>query len=290
MKAKRVGQARIDSIFEHQSAGRSVFDWFPDATSALVDRHRGWMAPTYMEPETDHLVIVHQSYLIRLPGLTVLVDTCIGEDKDRPGLLAFHRQKMPMVRNLRAAGIKPEDIDLVLCTHLHVDHIGWNTKLENGRWVPTFANARYLFGQAEFDYWQDQHDKVGWMAGGFEDSVLPIIEAGKADLVAADHQIGDGLRLEPMPGHTPGLVCLNLESDGEQAAFCGDVMHHPLQVPEPQLSSLFCADPAQSAVTRRSFIERHADTPTLILPTHFAGQSVGHIVSDVDGYCFAFAP
>ena len=220
----------------------------------------------------------------------MLVDTCIGEDKERPGLLAFHRRKMPMLGNLRAAGVEPEDIDLVLCTHLHVDHIGWNTRLENGRWVPTFANARYLFGQAEFDYWQDQHDQVGWMAGGFEDSVLPIVEAGQAEFVAGDHQLRAGLWLEPMPGHTPGLVCLNLQSDGQQAAFCGDVMHHPMQVPEPQLSSLFCADPVQSALTRTAFIEHHADTPTLILPTHFAGQSVGHIVSDSSGFRFAFAP
>ena len=288
MLAKKIGDAIIESVLEMRVPTRTAQEMFPDATPDLVDKHRDWLEPNCVQPDTGLLILTHQSYLIRFAGLTILVDTCIGSDKTNHARPDFHQQKMPMLDNLVAAGVRPEEVDLVLCTHLHMDHVGWNTRLENGAWVPTFANARYLFNKTDFEYWEKEYTRLDWMGASFAESVLPVMEAGRADLVAGDHQIRDGLRLEPMPGHSPGLVCLYLESGGAMAAFCGDAMHHPIQVPEPQLSSIFCDDPVQSAATRTAFVERHADTETLILPAHFPDDSAGHIVSGADGCIFKF--
>ncbi|MBT3549674.1 MAG: MBL fold metallo-hydrolase [Rhodospirillaceae bacterium] len=288
MKPKTIGEGTIHSILEMQVPARTAPEMFPDATQEHVDKHRHWLEPVCMQPETGLLIITHQSYLIRFAGLTILVDTCIGSDKTHHARPDFHQQKMPLLDNLRAAGVAPEEIDMVMCTHLHMDHVGWNTRLENGQWVPTFPNARYLFNKTDFEYWETEYTKLDWMGASFAESVLPVMEAGKADLVAGDHEIRKGLWLEPMPGHSPGLVCLYMESGGATAAFCGDAMHHPIQVPEPQLSSIFCDDPVQAVATRTAFVERHADTDTLILPAHFADDSAGHIVSAPGGCIFKF--
>jgi glyoxylase-like metal-dependent hydrolase (beta-lactamase superfamily II) len=165
-----------------------------------------------------------------------------------------------------------------MCTHLHIDHVGWNTKLQNGRWVPTFPNANYLFHSKEYEYWEQEHKNKEWARGPFIDSVLPVVEAGRATMVAGDHEIDAGLWLEHTPGHTPGAVCLHVEDSGEHGIFCGDLMHHPLQVPEPQWSSIFCEDPHQSRETRMAFVDKHAETETMVLPAHFGGVGGGHIV------------
>lgn len=288
MELKKIGQATIESILDFQGPVRTALDMFPDATPEIIEKHRDWMVPTFMEADTELLIMIYQSYLVRTAGITVLVDTCIGEDKNRPARPIFHQKKMPLLNNLRDAGVHPNEVDLVMCTHLHMDHVGWNTRLENGQWVPTFRNARYLFSKTDFEFWEREHENLDWMTDSFKDSVLPVVEAGKADLVSGEHEIRDGLWLEPLPGHSPGMVGLNLESNGERAVFCGDLMHHPIQVPEAQMSSIFCDDPVQSAETRRAFIERHADTSTLILPTHFADDSAGRITSTPTGFIFKF--
>ena len=288
MKTKQFGDVTIDSIFESGGPYRDPLEVYPDATPEIVDRHRSWMVPNLMVEETGFLILAFQSYLIRTPRCTILVDTCVGEDKNLPYRPSWNQRKWPYMDNLRAAGVSPEEIDFVMCTHLHVDHVGWNTQLRDGRWVPTFPNARYLFGKTEYDYWKGAIAGQDWVRDAFNESVLPIVEAGRADLVAGDHEIDTGLTLEPAPGHTPGGVILNLRSGGDNAVFTGDMMHHALQVPEPQLSTIFCSDPVQSAKTRTAFIESNADTGTLILPAHFPGESVGHIVSHGDHCMFEF--
>ena len=190
------------------------------------------------------------------------------------------------LRDLAAAGVRPEEVDFVLCTHLHVDHAGWNTQLINGRWVPTFPNAKYIFARTEYEFWERRHldGSEGPVPNVYDDSILPVMQAGQAVLVDADHQIDDGLWFEPAPGHTPGNVVVNLQSQGATGVLTGDVMHHPLQLIRPEWSSRACEDPVQSAATRRALIERYADTDTLIAPAHFASPTMGHIISKGDGF------
>ncbi len=288
MKTKTIGDVTIDSIWEFGGPYRDASEIYPDITPEIIARHRPWMIESCMEEATDLLVFAFQSFLIRTPDHTILVDCCVGEDKERPLRPAWHRKKWPWMANLLAAGVTPEDIDFVMCTHLHVDHVGWNTQLKDGRWVPTFPNARYIFAASEYDYWKGVLAEQDWIRDAFNDSVLPVVEAGRADLVANDHEIVKGAWLAPAPGHTPGGVVLNLESGGDKAIFTGDMMHHAIQVPEPQLSTIFCTDAELSAKTRTAFVENNADTGTLIVPAHFGGETAGRIVSQGDCCMFEF--
>lgn len=267
----RIGSAAVDGVLEWAGSYRDPLEMYPDATREAVERHRGWLEPDSLDPESGALVMAFQSYLLRTDRLTILVDTCVGNDKNRPLRPNWHRRNWPWMDNLRACGVTPEEIDVVLCTHLHTDHVGWNTRLEDGRWTPTFPNARYLFHEKEYAYWQREYRDQEWLRDAFEDSVLPVVEAGRAVMVAGDHEIDHGLFLEPAPGHTPGAVCLHLKDGGQHAVFCGDLMHHPLQVPEAQWSSIFCTDPDLSRRTRMAFVDRFAETDSMVLPAHFVG-------------------
>ena len=277
MKKRQCGSIEIQAVEEWSGLYRDPLEMYPDATPEIVARHRDWLVPEAMDAETGRMLFAFQSYLLRTGRTTILIDTCVGEDKDRPGRPDWHRKKWPWFDNLKAAGIAPEEVDFVMCTHLHVDHVGWNTKLEDGRWVPTFPNASYLFGEIEYRHWEAEYKNLDFMREVFADSVLPIMEAGKATLIGADYEIDTGLTIEPSPGHTPGHISLNVNSGGQHAVFSGDLMHHPLQVPEPQLSSMFCSDAEQSRRTRTAFVERYADSDTVILPAHFPGRSAGRI-------------
>lgn len=288
MKPTQIGDTRVDAIVESAGPYRSVLEMYPDATQEIVDRHLPWMAPESYDAENDQMILAFQSYLVRTPNHTILIDGCVGEDKERPLRPNWHRQKWPWMGNLRATSVAPEDIDFVMCTHLHVDHVGWNTQLKDGRWVPTFPNARYIFGKTEYDHWNAHYQTEDWLKDTFEDSVIPVMEAGQAELVDSGHEIESGLWLEEEPGHTPGSVCVHLNSKDNRAVFTGDMMHHAIQVPEPQLSSIFCWDPEQSRKTRTSFLDRHAETDTLLIPAHFPGRTTGHVVRDGDGLMYRF--
>lgn len=289
MTTLRIGDATVDGVMEAVDAFRAPGDIFPDATPEVVDSHRDWLEPHSIDPATGNVILAFRSYLVRTGGLTILIDTCVGNDKERPLRPNWHRQHWPWMDNLRAHGVAPEDVDIVMCTHLHTDHVGWNTRLEDGRWVPTFPNARYLFHEREYTYWEGEYQKQDWLRDSFIDSVLPVVEAGKADLVAGDHEIARGMWLEPAPGHTPGAVCVHLHDGGERAVFCGDLMHHPLQVPQPQWSSVFCSDPDESRRTRIGFVERHAGAGTMVLPAHFVQNGGGYIEGDGGRTLFRFA-
>ena len=289
MTALRIGDVAVDGVMEWVGAYRDPLEMYPDATREEVERHRGWLEPHSLEPGTGKVIMAFRSYLVRAGRLTILVDSCVGNDKERPLRPNWHRKRWPWMDNLRACGVAPEEIDVVMCTHLHTDHVGWNTRLENGRWVPTFPNARYLFHKAEYDYWEGEYQRQEWVRDSFIDSVLPVVEAGQADMVSGDHEIDDGLWLEAAPGHTPGAVCLNLENGGDRGVFCGDLMHHPLQVPESQWSTIFCTDPELSRTTRQAFVERHADSGVMVLPAHFARNGGGYIVGGGDGLRFDFS-
>jgi glyoxylase-like metal-dependent hydrolase (beta-lactamase superfamily II) len=226
---------------------------------------------------------------VKTPHHTILVDSCIGNDKPRPLRPKWNmKTDETYMRALAAAGFSVGDIDYVMCTHLHVDHVGWNTRLENGRWVPTFPNARYIFAKGEFDYWTEQNAKTP--VPPFGDSVLPVVEAKRAEIVRDDFQIGDHARILPTPGHTPGHVAFALGRGKDLAVVSGDLMHSPLQARYPELSAKFDVDQAQAAVTRRNFLERYCDTDTLCCTAHFPSPSTGRIRRWGNGFsCRAMA-
>ncbi|MBX6747998.1 MAG: MBL fold metallo-hydrolase, partial [Acetobacteraceae bacterium] len=215
----------------------------------------------------------------------ILVDSCVGNHKPRPGR-PFWNMKTDdtWMRGLAAAGLTVQDIDYVMCTHLHVDHVGWNTRLENGRWVPTFPNARYIFGEREFAYWAAEHARTPNPV--IADSVLPIIEAGRAELVQSDHVLNDHIRLTPTPGHTPGHYAVELGKGWTQAVLTGDLIHSPLQARYPELSMRADTDRAQSAATRRRFLECHCEAGTLLCTAHFPSPSTGRLSRWGEGFRF----
>jgi hypothetical protein len=201
-KSFRIGEITLTPVVEQQLPLFDVFEFFPDVTPELYEENRSWLEPWAIDPATRKLIICVQSYLVRTPHHTILVDSCVGNDKPRPGLPFWHMMKgKAFLQGLATAGVSPADVDFVMCTHLHVDHVGWNTRLENGGWVPTFPNARYVFSERELAYWAALHAKNAIAC--IADSVLPILDAGKADLVKSDHALNDHVRLVPTPGHTP---------------------------------------------------------------------------------------
>ena len=211
-----------------------------------------------------------------------MVDTGLGNDKDGRRVPTWNNRNGPFLEMMTAAGFPADSIDTVLCTHLHVDHVGWNTRLLDGKWVPTFAKAQYVFGKTEYEYWRDYTDEADKVAV-FADSVKPIADAGKADLIASDAKLTDEITLIPTPGHSPGHMSIHIKSDGEEGLLTGDAAHHPCQMAHLDWSSTADSDPKQSAVTRRELFGRFADTPTLVIGGHF---NAGQIKRERDGFKF----
>ena len=289
-----LGDIAISRIVDLEGPAFDPYRFYPDCTPAALDAHRNWLEPHFLDPATGWLQMVMQSYLVRTPRHTILIDTCVGDDKERRFGHGWNRRTGGVwLARLAAAGVAPEEIDHVLCTHLHLDHVGWNTRLVDGRWRPTFPNARYLFARTEFEFWRGKSAKDArkYDDGAFADSVLPVVEAGQHELVAGDHALDDSVWLEPSPGHTPGHVNIRLASRGREAVMCGDLMHTVLQCVYPDWSSMACFDKRQSRLTRRRFLERHADSDSdmLVMPAHFPAPSVGHVRSAGDAWRFRFA-
>jgi glyoxylase-like metal-dependent hydrolase (beta-lactamase superfamily II) len=275
------GDLTIHRIIEQETTFLPALELLPGLTPDLLAANRPWMQKAGALDADDVLILCFQSYIV--------VDSCIGNDKPRPLRPKWNmKTDDTYLRGLAAAGVAVGDIDFVMCTHLHVDHVGWNTRLENGRWVPTFPNARYVFGKSEFDYWTEQHAKTAVPA--FGDSVLPVVEAKRAEIVRDDYAIGDHVRILPTPGHTPGHVAFSFGRGRDDAVFSGDLMHSPLQTHYPELSAKFDVDQAAAAVTRRNFLERYCDTDTLCCTAHFPSPSTGKIRRSGKGFsCEAVA-
>jgi len=229
-------------------------------------------------------MLVFRCYVVRTPRHTIMVDTCLGNHKPRP----MERANMlltPFLEDLRKLGIEAESVDYVFCTHMHFDHVGWNTRLDNGKWVPTFTNARYLFRQKEYDYWtsppgQDFGKDV------IADSVAPIVNAGLVDFVADEFAIDDDAWIEPLEGHTPGHAGLHIKSQETEAIFTGDMLHHPLQILQPKFEIYASVDKKLSTRTRQTFLENYSDTNVRVVPNHFTIAEGGHIASRGDKFSF----
>jgi len=278
-----IGDLVIHRIIEQETTFLPALEMLPGLTPDLLAENRPWMRRAGAIDEADVLILCFQSYIVKTPHHTILVDSCIGNDKPRPLRPKWNmKTDDAYMRALAAAGFSLSDIDYVMCTHLHVDHVGWNTRLENGRWVPTFPNARYVFAKTEFDYWTELHAKTP--VAPFGDSVLPVVEAQQADIVRHDYEIGDHARILPTPGHTPGHVAFAFGRGNDTAVVSGDLMHSPLQARYPELSAKFDVDQIQAATTRRKFLERYCDSDTLCCTAHFPSPSAGQIRRRGNGF------
>lgn len=283
MKTWQIGDVRITKVVESDGVPTSGLFLFPQADPEFVRRY-AWLRPHFATEQGKLYASVH-AFIIESQGRRIIVDTCVGNDKTRK-VKGWNRLQTPFLQHLADAGHPADSIDTVICTHLHIDHVGWNTRLIDGRWVPTFPNARYLFGRVEWDHWSSEP-----VAPGDDDilgdSVRPIVDAGLHELVEMDHRLTDEVWLEPTPGHTPGHVSVRIESGGQRAVITGDLMHHPIQCSAPDMNSHFDSDANAARHTRREFLTRHADQPVLVLGTHFAAPTGGWVVKRGEAWEFA---
>ena len=279
----RIGEVTVSKIVELEVTGGSRFI-LPQATYEEI-LPIGWLQPHFAD-ERGRLKMSIHALVVETPDRRIVVDTCLGNDKAGRRIPTWNNLQGTFLADLAAAGYPREAIDTVLCTHLHVDHVGWNTMLVDGKWVPTFPRARYLMGRVEFDHWRSQHERDD-MAAIFADSVKPVHDAGLVDLVETDHRVSDEISLVPTIGHTPGHVSVLIRSQGEQALITGDFMHHPCQIARPHWSSAADSDPDEARETRERMLGELAGRPVLVIGTHFAGATAGHIVRDGDFYRLA---
>jgi glyoxylase-like metal-dependent hydrolase (beta-lactamase superfamily II) len=280
LKKWKIGDVTVTKIVEMETVGGA--SWIlPDAKPAAC-RDIEWLKPDFMDEAGELKFSVH-ALVIEAAGKTIVVDTCVGNEKERMPYRDWHMLQTAFLEDFEAAGFDRHAIDLVLCTHLHVDHVGWNTMLRNGQWLPTFTNARYLIARDEYEYFS-RTDIEEFNQQVVADSVMPVMNAGLMDLVDTDHQVCDEVDLVPTIGHTPGHVSVRIRSGGEQALITGDFVHHPCQMARLDWGSAADVDAAGADATRRRVFDEYAETPTLIIGTHFAGATAGHIVRDGDAY------
>ena len=287
MQTLKIGDVTITSIIERDGPWRRPEDMFPAYDPEVGRRHLAELDPVVFDAASGRMVITYQTFVVKTPRHTVLIDTCTGEDKGYPAPFDFPKE--PWRHNFRAAGLTFESIDYVFCTHLHIDHTGWNTLLRNGRWVPTFPNATYIFHKDEYAYWEAATARGENPPGNvWSYNCRPIVEAGRALLVGDDFALDDTFTLMPTPGHSPRHCCVDIRSRGERAIVTGDLMHHALQCREPDWSTIFDTDRDQAAASRRRFLRQVADTPSKVLPIHFPAPTVGLIAADGDRFRYEF--
>ena len=276
----RIGEVTVTKIVEIETTGGSRFI-LPDATPEAI-RPISWLIPHFAD-ENGRLKMNIHALLVEAPGRRIIVDTCLGNDKQNRRIPTWNDRQGTFLADLSSAGFARETIDTVLCTHLHVDHVGWNTMLVDGRWVPTFPNARYLFGRVEFEHWSKQTERAD-MPHVIADSVKPIIDRGLAELVEWDHQICPEVRLTPSTGHSPGHASVLISSKGQRAMITGDFAHHPCQMAHPEWASTADYDAKAAEATRRRILGELAGEPVLMIGTHFAGPTAGRVVRDGDAF------
>ena len=272
----RIGEVTVTKLVELEVTGGSRFI-LPQATYEEI-LPIAWLQPDFAD-ERGRLKMSIHALVVEAPSRRIIVDTCLGNDKENRRIPTWNKLQTSFLADLAAAGYARETIDTVVCTHLHVDHVGWNTMLVDGRWVPTFPKARYLMGRVEYAHWTSQLERED-IAAVLADSVTPVRDGGLVDLVETDHRVCDEISLVPTAGHTPGHVSVRIASCGEEALITGDFMHHPCQIARPEWSSTADSDPLLARRTREQMLTRLAGTPTLVIGTHFAGRTTGHVVRD----------
>lgn len=291
MKPVKLGQMSVFKLFEMES-GPPMSLILPQVSPQDLAQLAAWYTDETLGPtlETSAFMMSMHSYVLRVGGRNILIDACNGNDKHR-SIPDVNRAHTSYLANLAALGLTTDSIDLVLCTHLHFDHVGWNTRLENGRWVPTFANARYLFSRRDFEHFGNQELEDDHLRA-FRDSVLPVYEAGRAELIEADievhREVSERVWLEPAFGHSPGNFSVLAEGGGERAIFWGDVIHHPIQMIRPEVTPSFDGDPGMARATRLRTLARAADENLVCFPAHFRDPSAGRVQRAGDVYRYRF--
>lgn len=272
-----IGEVILRQIVEIEE--NEIFSSFiPEATREHIKKI-DWLYPNYAD-EKGELKSLVQSFLIESDGKKILVDTCNGNHKNRPNVPRWGNLNTNYIKKLMDIGVTPKDIDFVVCTHLHFDHVGWNTVIDNGEWIPTFPNAKYLFSEEEYKYWiaKPSNEMIDDF-NGIDDSVIPIVRSGQAIFVPDDYRINQAVRLFPTPGHTPHHVSIEISSSGKSAIITGDVMHHPCQIAHQEWTTGADTLPEQTVETRKQFINKYLDTETLIIGSHFAYPVAGHLTT-----------
>lgn len=281
MRSWKVGDVEITRLVEVNAWEDDITMLLPDATPATVQAYP-WLVPHYATPQ-GRMILSFQCFVMRTPERRIMLDTCIGNDRQRE-FPVFTNMQTSFLADLAHAGYQCADIDTVLCTHLHFDHVGWNTRLVDGKWVPTFPNARYLFGAQEYAHWTSLQDTGGHHdMHHIHDAVRPVIDAGLVDLIGSQHRICAELSVFPTPGHTPGHVSILIESKGQRAIVTGDMMHNPIQFERPMDEARFDMLKQAGSQTRLEFIERVANTDTLVIGSHFSDPTAGYVVRDAKG-------
>ena len=280
MLSWQVGAVKVTRVVEMEIPIPPETPIFTQATPAAL-RAIPWLYPDFINAQDEMLLSMH-ALLVEAPGLRLVVDTCVGNDKPRAGMTGPNGLSTNFLEKVTEAGWTRESVDVVICTHMHVDHVGWNTMLQDGKWVPTFPNARYLFGKTEFAHWSAEGDAE--QQAILADSVQPILDAGLAEFVDMDYRVSPEVYLVPTTGHTPGHVSVMIESGGETAVITGDMTHHPCQLAHPDWSPSFDSDQAAAAVTRAKMFAEWADQPILVIGTHYAAPTAGHVKREGAGF------
>lgn len=295
MQVQHLGPIEIHKVTELPGLAMRADALMPEVTHENLVDGRRWLGPNFIHPTDAIVYLSFHSFVVKTPRHNILVDACCGNDKPRESMPDWHMLDTPFIKELAAVGLHPDDIDIVLCTHLHADHVGWNTRLINGRWVPTFPNAKYIMGKQEFDHWQALHESnpaAPVNRGAHADSVLPVVESGQALMVPSDFvvdmELGEGVWMEPSPGHSPAHMSVHVKAGGKHALLCGDAIHHPLQIKHPSLSVAADYDRAQAQTTRRKILDDYADTASLLLTAHFPTPTSGRIIRQEDTFGFSF--
>lgn len=272
------GNIRVTRLVESDGPLLRPAEIYPDSTPELIQANRDWLAPRFYDPVTDRLVITIQSFLIQADGKNILVDTCVGDCKDR-AREDFHQQRWNWLQQLSQIGVGADQIDVAISTHMHVDHVGWHTRWDGSAWIPTFPNARYLFTSPEWEYWKDNEGHPSLVRSGdyIGDSIWPLFHAGVADVVPMDHELAPGIQLIPLEGHTPGHVGVRLDTLKGTVILSADLFHTPLQCCHPTWNTRFCLNPDQSRATRINHMEKFANDQTLLMPAHFPSPNLGRL-------------
>ncbi|HXZ06987.1 MAG TPA: MBL fold metallo-hydrolase [Paraburkholderia sp.] len=282
--AIEIGSVTIQRIVEQEGPFFEALQFFPSLTKELLDENRHWLQPRFFDAQ-DRLMLCIQSYIVKTPHHTIMIDSCVGNQKPRPTRSFWNMMNSDRYeKNLAAEGFSVTDIDFVMCTHLHTDHVGWNTRLENGRWVPTFPKARYVFSDRELAYWtqreKDEPSTCPWIT----DSVLPIVAADRVDIVKSAHAFNEFITLIPTPGHTIDHYSVHIGKPGADAVITGDMIHSPLQARYPELGMMSDYDAVQAGRSRRELFGRFCDTSTLMCTAHFPSPSTARVVSEKDAF------
>jgi glyoxylase-like metal-dependent hydrolase (beta-lactamase superfamily II) len=284
----KVGDITIHRVVEQEGPFFDPLTFFPTLSKELLAENRGWLTDGgYLDRANGELVLCIQSYLIQTPHHNILIDSCVGNHKPRPTRPFWNMMNTDAFeRNLKATGVTVDQIDYVMCTHLHVDHVGWNTKLENGRWVPTFPNAKYVFSDRELAYWTEAEQKDQALAPWITDSVLPIVAAKREEVVKSDFSFSDILKLIPTPGHTIDHFSVQVGKPGNDAVITGDMIHSPIQARYPELGMRVDYSSPQAGESRRKLFGHLCDSSTLVCTAHFPSPSSGRIKRWGDGFKF----